>query len=247
MLSKYSLDTDFDPPVCLNNFDVRDGGDIALINGDVEKHYADIESAVRFAISRDSVPVIIGGDDGITNPVLRGLDALSDITLIQIDAHLDWCDKRFEERDGFSSPMRRASELPFINEIHQIGIRSFGSAQQSEWDSAIEYGANIHLARDVHKYGLSPVQESLPQSGNFFINLDIDGFDPSVMPGTIALSPGGLTWWQVVDLFEMIANRGTILGLNIVEFAPKNDLNQLSSIGIGRLILKFLMLQLVNK
>ncbi len=76
------------------------------------------------------------------------------------------------------------------------------------------------------------------------MSLDVDGLDPSVMPGTIALAPGGLSWWHIVELFEGLARKGDIVGLNVVELAPKNDVNQISLIGVGRLILKLLMLQL---
>ena len=64
------------------------------------------------------------------------------------------------------------------------------------------------------------------------------------MPGTIALSPGGLDWRQIVARFEGISKKGKIIGLNIVELAPKNDINQISMIAVGRLILKCLMLEL---
>ena len=91
---------------------------------------------------------------------------------------------------------------------------------------------------------MAPVIDSLPKGGKFFVTLDVDGLDPSVMPGTVALSPGGLSWWHVIRLFEGLVEKGTIVGLNLVELAPKNDVNNLSLIGAGRLIMKLLMLQL---
>ena len=51
-------------------------------------------------------------------------------------------------------------------------------------------------------------------------------------------------WWEMVELFEALAKKGNIVGLNVVELAPQNDLNQISMITAGRLILKLLMLQL---
>ena len=244
LLHKRSVDMDFQPPRCFDNLRVVDGGDIAFDHGNFTQHYDDIEAAVRFATARNTIPVSIGGDDGVTNPVIRGTDTLGDVTLIQIDAHLDWRDQRFDERNGFSSPMRRASELPHIRAIHQIGIRSVGSAEQAEWNCAKKWGAQIHLARDIHLNGITPVIQSLPNGGKFFVTLDVDGLDPSVMPGTVALSPGGLSWWHVVTLFEGLVQKGSIVGLNLVELAPKNDVNRLSLIGAGRLIMKLLMLQL---
>ena len=207
-------------------------------------HYDDAERAVRYAIQKGALPVSIGGDDGITNPVIRGLDGLNDITIIQIDAHLDWRDERFGEKDGYSSPMRRASELDHISAIHQVGIRSFGSSKTSDLEEARRWGAKIHSAQEIHADGMKSVVDSLPVGGQFFVSLDVDGLDPSVVPGTIALAPGGIMWWEMVELFEELAKKGNIVGLNVVELAPQNDLNQISMITAGRLILKLLMLQL---
>ena len=156
LLNDQALDIDVTTPACLGNLRVVDGGDIPLINHDFDRHYWDIEQAVRFAIARDILPVTVGGDDGVTNPVLRGLDRLSDITLTQIDAHLDWRDERFGERDGFSSQMLRASELRQITAIHQIGMRSVGSAEENEWDEAMRWGAKIDPARDIFRHGMGP-------------------------------------------------------------------------------------------
>jgi agmatinase len=238
------IDTDMSGKNSVSKFKIVDGGNIPLIENDLQRHYDDAERAVRYAIKKGALPVSIGGDDGITNPVIRGLDGLNDITIIQIDAHLDWRDERFGEKDGYSSPMRRASELDHISAIHQVGIRSFGSSKTSDLEEARRWGAKIHSAQEIHADGMKSVVDSLPVGGQFFVSLDVDGLDPSVVPGTIALAPGGIMWWEMVELFEELAKKGNIVGLNVVELAPQNDLNQISMITAGRLILKLLMLQL---
>ena len=238
------IDTDMPGKNSVSQFKIVDGGNIPLIENDLQRHYDDAERAVRYAIKKGALPVSIGGDDGITNPVIRGLDGLNDITIIQIDAHLDWRDERFGEKDGYSSPMRRASELDHISAIHQVGIRSFGSSKTSDLEEARRWGAKIHSAQEIHADGMKSVVDSLPVGGQFFVSLDVDGLDPSVVPGTIALAPGGIMWWEMVELFEELAKKGNIVGLNVVELAPQNDLNQISMITAGRLILKLLMLQL---
>ena len=238
------IDTDMSGKNSVSQFKIVDGGNIPLIENDLQRHYDDAERAVRYAIKKGVLPVSIGGDDGITNPVIRGLDGLNDITIIQIDAHLDWRDERFGEKDGYSSPMRRASELDHISAIHQVGIRSFGSSKTSDLEEARRWGAKIHSAQEIHADGMKSVVDSLPVGGQFFVSLDVDGLDPSVVPGTIALAPGGIMWWEMVELFEELAKKGNIVGLNVVELAPQNDLNQISMITAGRLILKLLMLQL---
>ena len=244
LVDPQAVDSDLSSGSTLASISVADGGDIPLNNNNIDQHYAEIESAVRYLIEKGIFPVSIGGDDGITNPVLRGLDSLNDLTIIQIDAHMDWKNERFGEKDGYSSPMRRASEMAHVSAIHQVGIRSYGSATEEDINDAKNWGVQIYLAKDIHEKGIDWFLSSLPNSGKFFITLDVDGLDPSILPGTVALSPGGLDWRQTVACFEGISKKGKIIGLNIVELAPKNDINQISMIVVGRLILKCLMLEL---
>ncbi|MEL0085103.1 MAG: arginase family protein [Paracoccaceae bacterium] len=244
LIDQHALDLDLEAGSTLASISVADGGNIPLRDNDIDQHYSEIEGAVRYLVDRGVLTVSIGGDDGITNPVLRGLDPLTDVTVIQIDAHMDWKNERFGERDGYSSPMRRASEMAHISGIHQVGIRSYGSATAQDLKDAKDWGAKIYLAKDIHKNGIELFLNELPEAGKFFITLDVDGLDPSIVPGTVALSPGGLDWMQVAACFEGISKKGQIIGLNVVELAPKNDINQISMIVVGRLILKCLMLEL---
>ena len=242
MVEHASVNMDYECiPSLTNGMKFVDGGDIPLVDNDVSSHYLKAEEAVRYAVTKGIIPITIGGDDGITNPVVRGLDAAGSIALSQIDAHLDWKDERYGEKDGYSSAMRRASELAHVSSIHQIGIRSFGSSTEEEVNIAREWGADIHTSRQVHARGIERVIRALPKGVKFFITLDVDGLDPCVMPGTVALAPGGLLWWQLIDLLDGISERGSIIGLNVVELAPKNDLNQISMIGAGRFIVSLVM------
>ena len=243
-----SINMDYEDTRSLaNGINFVDGGDIPLVDNDVSAHYLQGEEAVRYAVTKGIIPVTIGGDDGITNPVLRGLDVAGSIALIQIDAHLDWKSERYGEKDGYSSPMRRASELSHVSSIHQIGIRSFGSSTEEEVKVARKWGADIHTARQVHARGIERVIKALPKNVKFFITLDVDGLDPSVIPGTVALAPGGLLWWQLIDLLDGISAKGPIIGLNVVELAPKNDINQISMIGAGRIIVSLVMREVHKK
>ena len=244
LIDQHAMDLDLETESTLASISVADGGNIPLRDNDIDQHYSEIEGAVRYLVDRGVLSVSIGGDDGITNPVLRGLDPLNDVTVIQIDAHMDWKNERFGEKDGYSSPMRRASEMAHISGVHQLGIRSYGSATAQDLKDAKDWGAKIYLAKDIHENGIELFLNELPEAGKFFITLDVDGLDPSVVPGTLALSPGGLDWMQVVACFEGISKKGQIIGLNVVELSPKNDINQISMIVVGRLILKCLMLEL---
>ena len=220
LIDQNAIDLDLETESTLASISVADGGNIPLRDNDIDQHYSEIEGAVRYLVDRGVLSVSIGGDDGITNPVLRGLDPLNDVTVIQIDAHMDWKNERFGEKDGYSSPMRRASEMAHISGVHQLGIRSYGSATAQDLKDAKDWGAKIYLAKDIHENGIELFLNELPEAGKFFITLDVDGLDPSVVPGTVALSPGGLDWMQVVACFEGISKKGQIIGLNVVELAP---------------------------
>ena len=182
LVDPHSVDLDLSSGSTLASISVADGGNIPLRDNDTDRHYSDIEGAVRYLVGRGVLPVSIGGDDGITNPVLRGLDPLNDVTVIQIDAHMDWKTERFGERDGYSSPMRRASEMAHISGIHQVGIRSYGSATAQDFKDAKDWGAQIYLAKDIHEKGIEFFLNKLPEVGKFFITLDVDGLDPSIVP-----------------------------------------------------------------
>lgn len=111
------------------------------------------------------------------------------VHLVQIDAHVDWRDEVRGSKRGYSSPMRRASELPWISGITQIGIRGTGSARAEEVKVAQEWGARIITAREVHEEGLSPIHRYLEGKGPFYLTIDADGLDPS-MPAVLGPTPG---------------------------------------------------------
>jgi agmatinase len=80
------------------------------------------------------------GDDSVAIPFMRAFDDASTLRVLQIDAHIDWRDEVQGERFGYSSTMRRVSELPFVRSMTQIGIRAVGSARREEVEAAKGWG-----------------------------------------------------------------------------------------------------------
>jgi len=78
---------------------------------DFQDHVRRAEQAVRKILKAGALPMILGGDHAIPIPVLRAYEGRGPITLVQIDAHIDWRDDFNGVRDGLSSPIRRASEM----------------------------------------------------------------------------------------------------------------------------------------
>jgi len=162
------------------------------------------------------------------------------ITLVHIDAHLDWRDEINGEKEGYSSPIRRASEMPWINQIIQIGIRGIGSARPQEVRDAQDYGALIIDAYEMHDIGIKEVLNQIPDGGPYYLSIDADGIDPTIMPGVMAPSPGGLNWVQTRQLLHGLVSKGPVLGMDLVEIAPSRDVGNITLIHAERLICNFI-------
>jgi agmatinase len=217
-----------------------DCGDVPGDPFDPHAHYRLAEDAIREILAHQATPVVLGGDHGVPIPVLRALDAHGSLTLIQVDAHIDWRDDVNGVRDGYSSPIRRAAEMTHVGEIYQIGIRAQGSARAQDVRDALAYGAKIITAYQVHEQGMEAVLEQIPAGGRYYLTIDADGLDPSVMPAVAGPAAGGLLFHQVRRLIYGLAAKGRLLGMDIVELTPGRDLNGISAITAGQLILNFM-------
>lgn len=219
---------------------VVDCGDVAGDPADIKRHYRIAETAVKTILERGALPVVIGGDHGVPIPVFRAFDGHGPITLVHIDAHIDWRDEVNGVREGYSSPIRRASELSHIDRIFQIGMRGQGSAREKEVEDALTYGAEIITAYEVHEKGMDFAIDRIPANERYYLTIDADGFDPMVMPAVAAPAAGGLLFHQVRRLIHGLVQKGLLLGMDIVEITPKADLNGISSLTAGQLILNFI-------
>jgi agmatinase len=157
-----------------------------------------------------------------------------------VDAHIDWRDEVNGVRQGYSSPIRRASELSHIDGIFQIGMRGQGSARAKEVEDALAYGAEIITAYEVHEKGMDSVLDRIPTNERYYLTIDADGLDPTVMPAVAAPAAGGLLFHQVRRLIHGLIQKGQLVGMDIVEITPKRDLNGISSLTAGQLILNFI-------
>lgn len=219
---------------------VVDCGDIPGDARDLSKHYELAEAAVRKILDKGALPIVIGGDHGVPIPVFRAFEGSGPIHLVQIDAHLDWRDEVNGVREGYSSPMHRAAELDHIHGMTQIGMRGQGSARPREVADAKEYGADIITAYELHEIGMEAVLQRIPSDGQYYLTIDADGVDPSVMPAVWAPHPGGVTYPQMHTLIQGLCRKGRVVGMDINEITPIFDINQASCIAAGRFIVNLI-------
>jgi agmatinase len=219
---------------------VVDCGDVWADIHDLKSHVGRAEQAVRKILAAGALPIVLGGDHAIPIPVLRAFEGRGPITLVHIDQHLDWRDEVGGVRDGLSSPIRRASEMGHIGEIFQIGIRATGSARAEEVEAARAYGAHIVSAYELHDIGMDAVLARIPDGGRFYITVDLDGMDPSIAPAVAAPMPGGVTYVQARKLIHGLVAKGRVVGMDVVEITPRHDVNQITCITAGRLIVNLI-------
>ena len=140
------------------------------------------------------------------------------------------------ERLGLSSTMRRASEMAHIERIVQVGARSIGSAHSDDLRDARDWGAHIVPAYDLHRDGVDAALDHIPQGADILISLDVDALDPAIVPGVIGRAPGGLSYFQTLDLIKGAADKGRIAGINVVEFMPEADVSGIGAMTVSRLV-----------
>ena len=214
---------------------VVDLGDLPLDPGTAEANRRVIEETCAEIVARGAIPLALGGDDSVPLPVLRALEPYRSVTVLQIDAHPDWRDEVDGERYGLSSGMRRASELPFVRRIVQVGMRGLSSAGAAEISDAQAWGVEFFPAFDVHEKGIAAVVDAIEPGADVFVTIDLDGLDPSIMPAVYVPAPGGLLYWQVVRLVDAVVAKARLRALAILELVPDNDPEGLSALTAGRI------------
>ena len=215
---------------------VVDCGDVIGVAKDVAGNHARSEAAVKKILAAGALPIILGGDHAIPIPVFRAYEGCGPITLIQVDAHIDWRDIFHGVRDGLSSVIRRASEMDHINDIYQIGLRAAGSARPEEVDAALKYGAHLIPDIELQEIGMKSVLDRIPDGGQYYLTIDADGVDPTIMPAVAGPAPGGVNYPQMRTLIQGLVNKGKVVGMDIVEITPSRDLNGITAVTAGRFI-----------
>jgi agmatinase len=223
------------------DIEVVDCGNVTADPSDHKEHYRRAEAAARKIIRSGATLITLGGDHGVPIPVMRALaERRETITLVHVDAHLDWRQEVNGEPEGYSSPIRRAAEMDWFGPIVQIGIRGIGSARRGEVEAAKAYGCDIITAYEMHEIGMEAVLARIPDGGPYYLTIDADGIDPTIMPAVMAPTPGGLDWLQTRALIHGLVRKGRVLGMDLVEIAPSFDVGATTLVHAERLICNFI-------
>jgi agmatinase len=222
----------------LDNRDIRaaDCGDLPGDPSDPSGNHRRAEEKIRAVIDAGAVPMVLGGDDSVTIPFLRAFQGKGMFTVVQIDAHIDWRHDVNGITEGPSSPMRRASEMQWIDRLVQAGMRGVGSARIEDVEAARTYQARIITAKTLHDDGIDRILDLVAQGSTCLLTIDCDGLDPSIMPAVNTPMPGGLSYRQILDLLHGLTKKANVCGFNLVEFVPEKDTGGLAALTAARIV-----------
>jgi agmatinase len=219
---------------------IVDAGDADIVHTDTEASHANIETGVRALLDAGALPVVIGGDHSVTIPAIRAFAGRAPVHVLQIDAHLDFVDERHGVRHGHGNPMRRAAEQPHVSGLTQVGIRNVSSTAREGYAAARAMGSDILSVRQARALGPAGVATRVPAGARVYLTIDIDGFCPSIAPGTGTPSHGGFLYYEVLEMLQIVAREHEIAGIDLVEVAPDHDAGQVTSILAAQLLLNVL-------
>ena len=219
---------------------IVDIGDADIVHTDTETSHANIEAGVRAMLAAGALPVVIGGDHSINIPCIRAFDGQGPIHILQIDAHLDFVDVRHGVRHGHGNPMRRAAERDYVTGITALGIRNVSSTTKEGYDAARAMGDDILSVRQVRRLGMAGVLARIPAGARLYITIDIDGFCPSIAPGTGTPSHGGFLYYEVLEILQGVAKAHDVVGIDLVEVAPDYDRDGTTAILAAQVLLNLL-------
>jgi agmatinase len=219
---------------------IVDIGDADIVHTDTAQSHANIRAGVQAILRAGVLPVVIGGDHSINIPCIEAFADQGPIHILQIDAHLDFVDERHGVKVGHGSPLRRAAEKAYVTGMTQVGIRNVSSTARDGYEAARAMGSDILSVRQFRALGPQGVAARIPKGARLYVTIDIDGFCPSIAPGTGTPSHGGFLYYEVLELLQQVAQAHDIVGIDLVEVAPDYDHSQSTAILAAQVLLNFL-------
>jgi len=191
---------------------------IDTMDGTLDEVITELFTAQCGLLDDDKFPIALGGEHSLTPPLVSAVTKkYKNLSVLQIDAHADLRDEYQGNPASHACAMRRVIEFcPAV----QVGIRSLSveEAQAIPHLRTKVYWAN-DIARAPLKSWIAKVLADL--SPNVYLTVDLDGFDPSIIPATGTPEPGGLDWHQVTSLIRAVAQHKKIVGMDVVELLPQ--------------------------
>ena len=171
--------------------------------------------AAREVLQRGQIPFTLGGEHSLSAPVIAAVhERYPDLTVVHIDAHGDLRDEYEGTPHSHAAIERRVVDMGIP--LLEIGIRSFSPEEAA----FMKTGPDVAI---VWAYQMARGVATIPWerlSPHTYVTVDLDALDPSEMPAVGTPEPGGLSWYQLLDLLREIFRRTTVVGMDVVELCP---------------------------
>ncbi len=201
---------------------------------DPESMSAVVRNVIAEILEGDELPVVVGGEHSVTiGAVNAAADRFGDLTVLQIDAHADTREEYEGSSHNHACVMARARErCPII----QVGIRAVDESEMPGLDPARVFWAHDIVPASDDSW-MADVVELL--TANVYVTIDLDAFDPSLIPATGTPEPGGLDWYPVNRLLRRVARASRVVGFDVVELLPAAG-HHASAFTAAKLVHRFL-------
>ena len=174
-----------------------------------------VEQVVGWILDRGKLPVMLGGEHSLTVGAVRAAaKRVRGLSVLQLDAHADMRDRYLDSPYSHACVMRRVRE---IVPAASVGIRSMSEEEARVFERKPAPLWSTRGFRALERRW-DPILKSL--TDEVYVTFDLDALDPSLVPATGTPEPGGLDWYEAVDLLAAVAKRSRIVGFDVVELAP---------------------------
>ena len=195
-----------------------------------------IREYVRAWVVGDQFPLVLGGEHGILLPIVESLSDhhllsdLSELTIVQVDAHADLRDELNGERFSHGTVIRRALDLG-VGRVIQIGVRAFSLEEkvliESEERVQTWFAKDLLAVSDGNSEWKRMISSLTEITGPVWLTFDVDGLDGSLVPSTGTPVPGGLSHWGSVEVIERLfsSEKCELIGADVNEIVPGTEGN----------------------
>lgn len=187
----------------------------------VEQTISKLEEVIKQICNQNKLPVVLGGEHSISLAPVRALKAkYPSLSVLQLDAHADLRDEYESSIYNHACVMRRICEVISIQNIAQVGIRNISYSEAEFVKINNHFG--IFYAEDIILQNSNKWIDDIISklTDDVYITIDLDVFDSSIMPSVGTPEPGGLNWYQVLNLLKKVIYTKNIVGIDIVELCP---------------------------
>jgi len=230
----YNLRTGFD----IKDVNIHDYGNLDVKNDTTKEMVQKVKELTSKIVSKNKFPIAIGGEHSTTIGIVKAFP--SDISVISLDAHIDFRKTYENEPYNHACVTRRISDHIDIKNIAVLGIRS---AEKEEFDEAKNLGLFYVDSVNIKEMG---IKKAIDETKNYlknkkiYLTVDIDVIDPAYAPGTSTPEPFGLNPIDILKCIESFSSN--LVGFDIVEVCPPFDNGQ-----TALLAAKFIRLLIENK